>query len=209
MKKDRLNIVYEDKDIIVVSKPSGLLTISNGSFNNLYSKVYNYLHKKNQKVFIVHRLDKDTSGLVLFAKNEKNKKYYQDNWNNVIRKYVAVVHGIPKKKKDRLETYLKEDKNLYVYESKYGKLAVLEYELISSNNKYSLLNINLITGRKNQIRVQLNNIGNPIVGDKKYNKIKNNNFYLLAYYLEFKDINNINRVIKLDIPEQYKRITSN
>ena len=92
MKKNRLNIVYEDKHLLIVNKPGNLLTINTSkNEKNLYSEVYDYLHKKNQKVFIVNRLDKDTCGIVVFAKSEKVKNMLQDSWNNVTRKYIAVV----------------------------------------------------------------------------------------------------------------------
>ena len=179
MKKEKLDIIYEDKFIIVINKPSGLLTIStdNEKNNTLYHKVYDYLKKKHKsnKVFIVHRLDKDTSGLVVFAKSEKIKYYLQNNWDNVKRFYYAVVNGDVNKKYGEIESYLKETKTLLVYSSndkKNGKLAITKYEKIISNNKYSLLKIDIKTGRKNQIRVHLNDIGHPIVGDKKYGKWK-------------------------------------
>ena len=103
----KLDIYYEDKSILVVNKPSKLLTISTQKNNNsLYNEVYDYLHKKNQKCFIVHRLDKDTSGLIIFAKNEKSKLFLQDDWDKVKRKYVAVVQG-EVKKGGIIESYLK------------------------------------------------------------------------------------------------------
>ena len=190
--KKKLEIIYEDKYLLVVEKPSGMLTISNNkeSINTLYHEVHEYLKSKNKKAFIIHRLDKDTSGLVLFAKDEKTKRYIQDNWNEVKREYIALVNGNIKQEKGIIKTYLKETSTLLVYstnDSKKGKLAITEYEKIKSNDNYSLLKINIKTGRKNQIRVHLNDIGHPIVGDKKYGKIKTNinRLCLHASYLEF------------------------
>ena len=179
MKKDKLDIIYEDKAIIVVNKPSHLLTIStdNEKEKTLFHKVMMYEKKKNKnnKVFIVHRLDKDTSGLVLFAKEEKFKYKLQNNWDkDTKRGYVAVVHGKTENKKV-LKSYLTETKTLLVHstqDKKLGKLAITEYEKISENKKLTLLKINIKTGRKNQIRVQLNDEGNQIVGDKKYGESK-------------------------------------
>ena len=174
MKKKKLDILYEDKFIIIVNKPSNLLTIANDNIyeDTLYSQVYTYLKQKHKsnKVFIVHRLDKDTSGLVLFAKSELVKRKLQDNWVNVKRYYYAIVNGIIDKDKDIIKSYLKETKSLLVYSTndKNGKLAITEYELLKKNNKYSLLKIDIKTGRKNQIRVHLNDIKHSIVGDKKY-----------------------------------------
>ena len=180
MKKEKLDIKYEDKYLIGVNKPAGLLTISTDKIkdNTLYHQVYTYLKQKHKsnKVFIVHRLDKDTSGIVLFAKTEEVKYKLQNNWDNTKRFYYAIVNGVVKKNKDTIKSYLKETKTLLVYSSNdkvNGKLAITNYERINSNNKYSLLNIEIKTGRKNQIRVHLNDIGHSIVGDKKYG-IKNN-----------------------------------
>ena len=165
----KLRIIYEDKYLIIVNKPTGEFTISRDNHydNNLYDEVKTYVKKQNpkNKIFIVHRLDKDTSGLVLFAKSEKVKYDLQRNWQNVERKYYAVVFGKPNEK--------------------IGKLAITNFDVIESNNKYSLLDINIETGRRNQIRVQLANIGHPILGDKKYGKVKYKRMMLEAYYLKF------------------------
>ena len=193
-KKEKLNILYEDKELIAVSKKAGLLTIATDKEkeNTLYHEVKEYLWKKNKnnKVFIIHRLDKDTSGIVLFAKNEKIKKYMQDNWDDVKRSYIALVHGKVEKKKDKIVSYLKETSTFLVYETKnknIGKKAITNYELIMQNDNFSLLDVNIETGRKNQIRVQLAGINHPIVGDRKYGK-KNSplrQMGLHAYKIEF------------------------
>ena len=171
MKKDKLDIIYEDKYIIAVNKPAHMLTIStdNEKEKTLFHKVLMYEKKKNKnnKVFIVHRLDKDTSGIVLFAKQENIKHILQNNWDKAIRNYVCVVHG-KTKDKDTLKSYLLETKTLLVYstlDKNKGKLAITEYEKILENNKFTLLKINIKTGRKNQIRVPLADNNNQIGGD--------------------------------------------
>lgn len=172
--QDNIDIIYEDKYIIVVNKPSGLLTISTEKEkeHTLYSIISNCVKEKNKnnKIFIIHRLDKDTSGIIIFAKDEKTKKLYQDNWNNIIkyRGYTAVVEGIPEKQQDTITLYLKENKNLKVYPSKNGVKAITKYKVTKSNNKYSLLDIEILTGKKNQIRATMEYINHPIVGDIKY-----------------------------------------
>ena len=178
-KKDKLKILYEDKSIIVISKPSGLLTIgTNKEHNNtLYRKVSDYVKKqhKSNKIFIVHRLDKDTSGIIVFAKTEQVKRILQRNWDKFKRKYVALVEG-KVTKRNIIKNYLAETKTLKTYitnDKKIGKLAITEYNPIKSNKEYSLLNIEILTGRKNQIRVHMESINHPIVGDKKYNSKKN------------------------------------
>ena len=188
--KKKLDIIYEDKELIVVNKETKKLCVSTDKIktNTLYSEVSSYVKKQNpkNKIFIVHRLDRDTSGLVIFAKNEILKKKLQDNWDKLAktREYIAIVDKIPKKKKDTLKDYLKESKTLQVYvtdDKKDGKLAITDYEVIKTNKVYSMLKINIHTGRKNQIRVQLSNIGNPVVGDKKY-KSRNNPLGRLALH---------------------------
>lgn len=188
----KLKIIYEDKYLIIVNKSAGEFTISRDNHydNNLYDEVNTYVKKQNpkNKIFIVHRLDKDTSGLVLFAKNEKVKYDLQRNWQNVERKYYAVVSGKLNEKNGTLKDFLYETKGLDVVVTnikKIGKLAITNFDVIENNNKYSLLDINIETGRRNQIRVQLANIGHPIIGDKKYGKVKYKRMMLEAYYLKF------------------------
>ena len=189
-KKKKLDIIYEDKELIVVNKPTKKLCVSTEKQKEytLYSEVSAYVKKQNpkNKIFIVHRLDRDTSGIVLFAKNEILKRKLQDNWDKLasVREYVAIVDKVPKKQKDTLKDYLKESKSLEVFvtdDTKNGKLAITDYEAINKNRVYSMLKINIHTGRKNQIRVQLANIGHPIVGDKKY-KSRNNPLGRLALH---------------------------
>lgn len=202
----KLNILYEDKYLIIVYKRHGLLTISRDNHNdlNLYDEVKEYEKKKNprNKIFIVHRLDKDTSGLVLFAKNEKIKYALQNNWDKVVRKYYAVVEKEVLENKT-LINYLQESKigEVFVTNNKVmGKKSITKYEVLSKNNKCSLLDIEIKTGRKNQIRVQLAYILHPIIGDKKYGNTKNKELLLQAYYLKFNHpVDNKEIIIKTDI----------
>ncbi len=178
-KNKKMDILYEDKELLVINKPAGLLTIATEKekWNTLYHQAREYVKKQNpkNKIFIVHRLDKDTSGIVLFAKNEKLKKELQMKWNEVAfkREYIAIVEGNVKKNKDTLKSYLVENKTHQVHSSKNGELAITHYDTLANSKAYSLLKIRIDTGKKNQIRVQLSEIGHPIVGDKKYGCIKN------------------------------------
>lgn len=172
--KKKLNIVYEDKEIIVVDKEPHLLTIATDKEKNrtLYHYVLEYeqnKHKSN-RIFIVHRLDKDTSGLVLFAKNQKIKQELQDNWSGYKRYYQAVLEGKLKNSNGTIKSYIAENKALKSYstDAKHGLLAITKYKLISTKNNFSLVDIEILTGRKNQIRVHMSEMGNPISGDKKY-----------------------------------------
>ncbi len=211
-KQNRLDIVYEDKYFIIINKPCKLLTIKSlDNDKNLYSMVYDYLHKKNQRCFIVHRLDKDTSGLIILAKNQDVKIAFQDNWENVIRKYYAVVEK-EVKREGVIRSYLKETSTNLTYiskDEKGAKLAITMYVPLIANKNYSLLDIEIKTGRKNQIRIQLSSINHPIIGDKKYGSIKNpiNRLGLHAYYLEFNHpVTNDKIVLKTNVPKEFNNI---
>ena len=211
------DILFEDDHIIVVNKPSGLLTIATAKEKEktLYHIVREYLvsKDKNARVFIVHRLDKDTSGVVVLAKDEKTKNKLQENWNEYVslREYVAVVHGRLNKESDRIVQKLKETKTNLVYVSRDndGKEAITNYKVIKENDDYSMVSITLETGRKNQIRVAFNTLHHPIVGDKKYSTIKDNESRLFLhanrlkmYYPEIrKDI-----LFETSTPNEFKKI---
>lgn len=211
------DIIYEDDNIIVVNKPSGLLTIATEKEKErtLYHIVREYLVSKDRtaRLFIVHRLDKDTSGIVIFAKNEKIKNQLQENWNDYVslREYSAVVYGHMNKERDRIVQHLKETKTNLVYpvNNNDGKEAITNYRVIKENKNYSLLSIVIETGRKNQIRVALKSLKHNIVGDKKYGdpKDKADRLYLHANRLKI-----YYPVIKKDIlfeianPTEFKKI---
>jgi len=210
------DIVFEDDHIIVVNKPSGLLSIATEKEKEktLYHIVREYLVSKDKyaKVFIVHRLDKDTSGLVVLAKDEKTKNKLQENWNEYVslREYVAVVHGKLKNKEDRIIQRLKENKTNLVYVSKDedAKEAITNYKVIKETDNYSMISSNIETGRKNQIRVAFATLRNPIVGDKKYGEKDNETRLFLhanrlkMYYPEIKkDI-----LFEIPTPNEFKKI---
>lgn len=208
----KIDIIYEDKEIIVVNKPAGLLCISTDKQKDItmYRMVSDYLKKSNpkSKIYVVHRLDKDTSGIVVFAKNVSIKLALQNNWNEIVTKrgYVAIVEGVVAKDRGVVKNYLKETKTLLVYSSndKRGKLAITEYRKVMSNGIYTLMDINIKTGRKNQIRVHMKDIGNVIVGDKKYGSKKNpiRRLCLHANVLEFiHPITKKKMSFEIDIPD--------
>lgn len=172
-----LKIVFEDDSVIVINKQAGLLTMGSEKerTRTAYAMLMKYVQKEDPKkrIFIVHRLDRDTSGLLVFAKSEKIKKKLQESWNDTIveRTYIAMVEGEVRKEKDTVVSYLKESKALIVHSSQnetYGQKAVTHYEVIGRKKGTTLLKVNLETGRKNQIRVHMQEIKHPIVGDKKY-----------------------------------------
>ena len=173
----RIRLVYEDDDIIVVHKGSGILSVGtdNRSDGTAYSIVGNYLKNKDPhlKLFIIHRLDRDTSGLMMFAKNIEAKEAMQHNWNNMVlsRTYVAVVEGKVEEESGTVRSYLAETSQYEVYSTQNpeeGQLAITRYKRLDCRHGYSLMELSLDTGRKNQIRVHMKDLGHPIVGDRKY-----------------------------------------
>lgn len=173
----RLKIVYEDDDIIVVNKGYGLLSMGNDKKPNdtAYSILRSYVKWSNpmNKIFIIHRLDRDTSGLMMFAKSIEAKERMQHNWNNMVldRKYVAVVEGELPEEQGTVRSYLAENSQYEVYSTdspEKGQLAVTRYRRLQGNSRFNLVEVSLDTGRKNQIRVHMHDLGNPISGDKKY-----------------------------------------
>lgn len=209
-----IDILYEDKDIIVINKPCGLLSISNSKEKELtaFKLVREYIRSLNPKLylFVIHRLDEDTSGVLMFAKNEKTKKLFQDNWNDIVKKriYLAQVEGtIPNEGK--FHTYLKENKLGKVYSSKdkTGKEAITLYKVLKKFKDKTLVEVNILTGRRNQIRVHFSENGNPIIGDKKYDsKVKSNRMMLHASKLELIDPRtNKLLTISAKTPEEFYR----
>ena len=172
-----LSLIYEDRDLLVVDKMAALLTVASDSVteNTAYYILTEYVRKGNPKsrnrLFIVHRLDRDTSGVLVFAKNEQAKNYLQDEWSGFKKIYSAVVHGSLQKKEGIISTYLAENIAHKMYSTndpKKGKLAKTGYKVIEKSEKFSLLEIDLLTGRKNQIRAHLSEKGHPVAGDKVY-----------------------------------------
>lgn len=172
-----LDILFEDPHLVVIDKPSGLLTIATEGekTQTAYRMVGDYLKSSNPKakVFVLHRLDRDTSGVMMFAKSQEVQAKLQQNWDDDVidRQYQAVVEGKLKAAEGVLDNFLVENKNGMVQVTRQtglGKRAITKFKLLKSSTDYSLLNLTLATGRKNQIRVQLSHIGYPVAGDKKY-----------------------------------------
>lgn len=171
-----LRIVWEDDYLIVVNKKEGLLSVSSERVKErtAFHLLSDYVKKSDprNKIFVLHRLDRDTSGLMMFAKNQKTQKDLQSDWNASItaRTYVAVVEGRPEKNTDLIVSNLVENAKMQVYVTAEGngKEAITRYRLLHSNERYSLLELDLETGRKNQIRAQMQSIGHSIAGDYKY-----------------------------------------
>ncbi|WP_240934729.1 MULTISPECIES: RluA family pseudouridine synthase [Fusobacterium] len=173
-----IKIIFEDEDIIVIEKPEGMLSIATDKERErtAYNIVKEYIKSKNpqEKLFIVHRLDKGTSGVMIFAKTEGMQQVLQTNWQNFVkeRKYVAVVEGKVEKDRDTIISYLKENNAMVTFSSPVeiegSKKAITHYEVLKRSRAYSLVEANIETGRKNQIRVHMQGLGHSIIGDKKY-----------------------------------------
>ena len=194
-----------------------MLTVSTDKERNrtLYHFVREYANNKNkrERIFIVHRLDRETSGLVLFVKDEKLKQKLQEDWENValVREYTAVASGILEKKEGRLVHYLKENRQHKVYvtpTNDNGKKAITNYRVLSED-KNSLLSLSLMTGRKNQIRVQLSYLGHPLIGDSKYGGYKAKRLYLHANKLVVCDpITKKKLTFISKVPKDFKQMLS-
>jgi tRNA pseudouridine32 synthase/23S rRNA pseudouridine746 synthase/23S rRNA pseudouridine1911/1915/1917 synthase len=172
-----LPILHEDKDILVVDKPAGLLTIGTerDKSRTAHYLLNDYVRKGDPKsrnrVYVVHRLDQDTSGVLLFAKSEAAKKFLQENWETTDKYYLAIVHGVLAAKQGTISSNLVENAAQRVYsapDASKGKLARTAYKVLQESKGLSLLDIHLLTGRKHQIRVHFAEQGHPVVGDKKY-----------------------------------------
>jgi 23S rRNA pseudouridine1911/1915/1917 synthase len=195
--KEILDIIYEDNELLAINKPTGLLSISTDKEKErtAYHMVMDYVRHNNprNRIFVVHRLDRDTSGVLLFAKNDTIKRQLQNSWDYLvsIRGYIAIVEGKPEEQVGTIKSWLKETSSLLVYstnDKKEGQKAITHYRVMKENDKYTLLDIRIDTGRKNQIRVHMNDIGHSIIGDKKYGAKTNplKRLGLHAHVLEFK-----------------------
>ncbi|MDD2337496.1 MAG: RluA family pseudouridine synthase [Geobacteraceae bacterium] len=172
-----VSLLYEDADILVVDKPCGLLTMGTDrdKSRTVHSSLNDYVRKGNPKsrnrVYIVHRLDRDTSGILLFAKSEQAKIFLQSDWENTTKIYLAAVFGHITPPRGIISSYLTENAAFTVYSTPdpaKGKLSQTAYTVVKEQKGLSLLRIHLLTGRKHQIRVHLSEKGHPVVGDRKY-----------------------------------------
>lgn len=178
LRNPRLQLVYEDDDVIVINKGYGLLSVGTQSHRkeeSAYSILRDYVKTQDprNKLYVVHRLDRDTSGLMMFAKSEEAQETLRHNWNNMVldRLYVALLEGYVKEDSGFVKSRLAENSQFVVYSTENpeeGKLALTRFRVLKRGNGLSLVEFSLDTGRKNQIRVHSSEMGHPISGDRKY-----------------------------------------
>lgn len=213
-----LSIIYEDEEFIVVNKKEGLLTVTVGTGRDItaFSILKNYVKKQSpiNKIYTVHRIDKFTSGLVLFSKNRDLQHLLRNNWHELVtlRSYVAVVEGEVEKKSGQIISWLTEHKveqrAISSPHDNGGKKAITNYRVIKTKNNYTLMELELVTGRKNQIRVHMEDIGHPIIGDRKYGPGEQfSRLALHAHKLEFTHpVSGKTMRFKSEIPKEFSRL---
>ena len=218
--RSNLPIIYEDNDLIVINKPTKLLSVpsDNEKGSTAFRMVNDYLQQKDKhnRAFIVHRLDEDTSGVLMFAKNAKmaNALTDGDNWNNLTKKrgYYAIVEGQLEKKEGTITSYLKKNAQNMMFSSKKkgdGLLAITKYKVMSETKDYSLVDVNIETGRKNQIRVHFGDLGHYIIGDDKYGEPSNPLKRLGLHAYELDIINPLNGKLmkfKAPMPKEFENL---
>lgn len=191
-------ILYEDQRLIAVNKPAGLLSVGNERerVRTAYRKVSDYVKSRqvDAKIFVVHRLDRETSGVLLFAKDPDTQRAFQEHWNDIItrRGYYAVVEGVPKPAEDTVVSHLIETATHLVFSGQPGlnsRRAVTHYRTMAAGHGYALLDVTIDTGRKNQIRVHMQDRGHPVAGDRQYGARSNplGRLGLHAYELSLTD----------------------
>ena len=213
-----VSVVYEDMFLIVVEKQVGIVTSEpRGSRMNSVKKILNeYVKHKSHSfsVHTVHRLDRETSGLLLFAKNREVQQQFIDNWHDIVtdRRYAAVVEGNVEKNANTIVSWLTEGKNFTMESSPVdngGQQAITNYAVRKRNDKYTLMDLKLDTGRKNQIRVHMHDIGHPVVGDTKYGSTEDpvGRILLHAYKLEFTHpVTREHLKLEIPLPAEFKQL---
>jgi len=181
MPKLPFDILFEDDELIAIDKPAGLLSIATEKEKlvTAYHILTDYVRagRSDARIYVIHRLDRDTSGVLLFAKTHEVKLSYQEDWNALVKKrgYLAVVEGVPEEKSGTIRSWLHETTTHLVYSgSEYdGQEAITRYALVAEGGGFSLLEVEIDTGRKNQIRVHMKDLGHPVAGDKQYGAVTN------------------------------------
>lgn len=206
-----LDILYEDDNIVAVNKPVGVSSISENDLN--LQTIHSLLQEKfSQKIFIVHRIDKEVSGILLFAKNSVAHKYLNNLFarRSIKKNYTALVWGVIENQSGRIDKPIREfgSGRMGVDEAK-GKRSITDFKVIERYNEFTLLDVSIITGRRHQIRVHLYSIGHPVVGDLRYGDFKIQNQFprlmLHASRIEFPLLNKSLKIIESPLPENFSK----
>ena len=214
----QVRVIWEDQDLIVIEKQSGLLTVPSAGRDKrektAQSLVDDYVYAEDGRshAYVCHRLDQFTSGILIFAKNSQVQQILRDAWTTYVveRRYMAICEGHPEKEEGEVRSYLAENAAMKVYSTndpEKGKLSVTRYKVLKSNPSYSMVDIQLLTGRKNQIRVHMSDLGCPIAGDKKYGAQSNpcGRLMLHNYVLQFiHPVTRENLRFELPLPNNFK-----
>lgn len=218
-KNPQVRIMYEDEWMVVIEKASGLLSVANDSEkeNNAYCIVRDYVRhdNPNAELFTCHRLDQYTSGILMFVKDRELQKELRENWDFYVkeRKYVCVTERVPEKPEDEIRSLLTENDRLQVHSTDNedeGRLAVTHYRLLQSRGRYALMDIEIFTGKKNQIRVHMAEMGCPIAGDIKYGAETNPARRLMLHNYRFSIIHPVKGELmrfQLPFPQVFRKIT--
>jgi 23S rRNA pseudouridine1911/1915/1917 synthase len=211
-----VRLMYEDPDIVVIEKQSGLLTVAAGQTREKTAQKivddYLYASDGHSHAYVCHRLDQYTSGILIFAKNSQVQQMFRDSWTSYVveRRYLAVCEGVPADPEGEVRSYLAENSAMKVYSTddpEKGKLSVTRYKVLKTHGDYSQVDIQLLTGRKNQIRVHMSDLGCPIAGDRKYGAKTNpiGRLMLHNYVLQFfHPITRENLRFELPIPKNFE-----
>lgn len=212
-------IHFEDNHLLVVEKPAGLLTVNQSKTpeTSLYKEVFDWLRAKSggqERPYIVHRLDREVGGLLIMAKSEEVQTLLKDTWKQVEKRYYALVHGAPSKAEGTIHTWLWEDERQRVQvvegDTEGAKEAITHYKVLQHYGKFTLLDVELETGRKNQIRVHLAHLGCPIAGDWRHGapKVEGRPIHLLAYYLRLPHPFFDKRIqAEIKLPQKFLKVT--
>lgn len=216
-KSNKLRIMFEDDYLIVIDKTAGLLSMGTDreKEQTAYRILSEYVKKDDMRnrIFIVHRLDRETSGVMLFAKTANAQTILQRDWDNMVldRKYCAIIEGVPEKTSGELRSYLAENNAMNVYSTnpEEGRLAITQYKVIKSKGRYSMVELTLLTGRKNQIRVHMSEFGFPIAGDKKYGARTSPAKRLMLHAMKLQFVHPMTRenlIFETPIPSKFKMV---
>lgn len=215
----QIRIIYEDDWLVVTEKSSGLLSVANEKHreNNAFNIIRDYLRRNNPdaELYICHRLDQFTSGILMFVKDRDLQQELRENWDFYVkeRRYVCVTERVPDKPEDEIRSLLTENERLQVHSTSdkdEGRLAITHYRLLQSRGRFALIDVEIFTGKKNQIRVHMTEMGCPIAGDLKYGAETNPAHRLMLHNYRFSFIHPITGELmefQLGIPQTFRRLT--